>query len=185
MPRRATAAAGGLDQELPTDTYTRWDIETARRLDRERQLEHDDQPDPIDEIAAIVAARRQPWRQHAACRGVDTDLFFPGRGDDVNVPRAVCDTCPVKQQCLDAHIAEKFGMFGGLSERERRKLRRELAAPKPELTPIPAGTKRCNTCGDDKPYSDYHRWSNGTPDGFHYMCKPCRKAARNREQGAA
>jgi WhiB family redox-sensing transcriptional regulator len=80
-----------------------------------------------------MTARRDlipAWMDHAECSGVDPDLFFPGRGDDVTLrkAKAVCSRCPVKDECLDHALAhgEKWGVWGGTSERERRQLRRAM-----------------------------------------------------------
>jgi hypothetical protein len=67
------------------------------------------------------------WQQDAACvhhREVD---FFPARGESVRDAKAVCAGCPVRVQCLDFALRLKVahGVWGGLSERERRTLRRE------------------------------------------------------------
>src|SRR4051794_35218265 len=72
-----------------------------------------------------------PWRQLAACRGMDPELFFPGRGEATKPIRAVCDGCPVRVECAEDGMTEKYGVWGGLTERQRRRLRvqrRELAA---------------------------------------------------------
>lgn len=70
----------------------------------------------------------QDWKQHAACRGMDASLFFPERGDTapVRAAQAVCRTCPVAEECLSYAMAlnEKFGIWGGTSERQRRAMRR-------------------------------------------------------------
>jgi WhiB family redox-sensing transcriptional regulator len=70
------------------------------------------------------------WRDDAACRGIDPELFFPTRGGDTRQPRAVCADCPVRTDCLEHAITtnEKVGIWGGLSERERRQLRRRRRA---------------------------------------------------------
>jgi WhiB family redox-sensing transcriptional regulator len=67
------------------------------------------------------------WQQDAACvqhRDVD---FFPARGESVRDAKAVCASCPVRVDCLDFALRLKVahGVWGGLSERERRSLRRE------------------------------------------------------------
>lgn len=67
------------------------------------------------------------WQQDAACvyhREVD---FFPARGESVRDAKAVCACCPVRVECLDFALRLKVahGVWGGLSERERRSLRRE------------------------------------------------------------
>lgn len=67
------------------------------------------------------------FMESAACRGVDPDLFFPDRGESLEPAKRVCRGCPVQVACLDHALAgnEKFGVWGGTSERERRRLRRE------------------------------------------------------------
>ena len=71
---------------------------------------------------ARFAAR---WRELAACRGTDLGLFFPGRGESAGPARQVCAACPVRQACLDYAITNRIshGVWGGLTERERRALR--------------------------------------------------------------
>ena len=71
---------------------------------------------------ARFAAR---WRELAACRGADLSLFFPERGESAEPARRVCAACPVRQPCLDYAITNGIvhGIWGGLTERERRALR--------------------------------------------------------------
>ena len=71
---------------------------------------------------ARFAAR---WRELAACRGTDLEVFFPGRGKSAGPARQICAACPVRQPCLDCAITNRIthGIWGGLSERERRALR--------------------------------------------------------------
>ena len=70
---------------------------------------------------ARFAAR---WRELAACRGADLDVFFPGRGESAGPARQVCAGCPVRQACLDYAITNRiaYGVWGGLTGRERRAL---------------------------------------------------------------
>lgn len=71
-------------------------------------------------MAALMTFMERPdWHQHAACRGMNPNLFFPGRGEPITNARHVCNGCPVKQQCLDFAITngETIGIFGGTSER--------------------------------------------------------------------
>jgi WhiB family transcriptional regulator, redox-sensing transcriptional regulator len=65
------------------------------------------------------------WRYRAACRGADLDLFFPGRGESAEPARQICAVCPVRQPCLDYALSRGIvhGIWGGLSERDRRALR--------------------------------------------------------------
>jgi WhiB family transcriptional regulator, redox-sensing transcriptional regulator len=69
------------------------------------------------------------WQDNANCLGVDPDLFFPERGASTREAKEVCRGCIVRQDCLEYALAngEKFGIWGGLSERERRRLRRARA----------------------------------------------------------
>lgn len=69
------------------------------------------------------------WQLLANCLGVDPDLFFPERGASTKEAKAVCQGCVVREECLEYALAngEKFGIWGGLSERERRRIRRQRA----------------------------------------------------------
>jgi WhiB family redox-sensing transcriptional regulator len=69
------------------------------------------------------------WQDQANCLGVDPDLFFPERGASTREAKEVCKGCVVRGECLEYALAngEKFGIWGGLSERERRRLRRQRA----------------------------------------------------------
>jgi WhiB family transcriptional regulator, redox-sensing transcriptional regulator len=68
---------------------------------------------------ARFAAR---WRELAACRGTNLEVFFPGRGESAGSARQICAACPVHQPCLDYAITNRIthGIWGGLTERERR-----------------------------------------------------------------
>jgi len=67
------------------------------------------------------------WQDYANCRGADADLFFPERGASTRKAKAICGECQVRAQCLDfaIEVGEKFGIWGGMSERERRRVRRD------------------------------------------------------------
>ena len=69
------------------------------------------------------------WQDYANCLGVDPDLFFPERGASTREAKEVCRGCVVREDCLEYALAngEKFGIWGGLSERERRRIRRQRA----------------------------------------------------------
>jgi WhiB family redox-sensing transcriptional regulator len=70
------------------------------------------------------------WQERANCRGLDTTQFFPQRGEDTRHAKEVCRRCTVRTECLAAALdrRERFGVWGGLSERERRALRRARRA---------------------------------------------------------
>lgn len=73
------------------------------------------------------------WHLDALCAQVDTELFFPEKGSGHKTVRAakrVCDGCDVREKCLDFAVdnGERFGIWGGLTERERRRLAQERRA---------------------------------------------------------
>lgn len=77
-------------------------------------------------LIEALAVGELSWQDYANCRGADADLFFPERGASTRKAKAICNACEVKGQCLDFAIinGEKFGIWGGMSERERRRVRR-------------------------------------------------------------
>lgn len=67
------------------------------------------------------------WRQQASCRGVDPEIFYPvSEDDEATDAKAVCALCPVRESCLEHALTmrEKHGVWGGLTERERRRVLR-------------------------------------------------------------
>jgi WhiB family redox-sensing transcriptional regulator len=71
----------------------------------------------------------EAWQDDANCLGVDPDLFVPERGASTREAKEVCRGCVVREDCLEFALrnGEKFGIWGGLSERERRRIRRQRA----------------------------------------------------------
>ena len=67
------------------------------------------------------------WRTNAACQGLDPEIFFPIDDDDFAPAKAVCASCPVKGPCLEHALAvrEQEGVWGGCTERERRRIVRQ------------------------------------------------------------
>jgi WhiB family redox-sensing transcriptional regulator len=80
-------------------------------------------------VNLIPSGDDRGWQSRANCMGVDPDLFFPERGASTREAKEVCRGCVVRQDCLDFALdnGEKFGIWGGMSERERRRLRRARA----------------------------------------------------------
>ncbi len=84
----------------------------------------------FSEVSLAVAIELDDdWQDGANCLGVDPDLFFPERGASTREAKEVCRGCVVRRQCLEFALqnGEKFGIWGGLSERERRRIRRQRA----------------------------------------------------------
>lgn len=75
-------------------------------------------PQPIDE----------DWAEKARCPETDPEAFFPEKGGSTKEAKKVCQRCPVKVECLQWALDndERFGVWGGMSERERRRLKRGL-----------------------------------------------------------
>jgi len=80
------------------------------------------------------------WQDHAACRGLDTELFFPLRGELAATALATCRKCPVQSECREHALsfAERFGIWGGTSERQRRQLRANRRTGPAEETEVAA-----------------------------------------------
>ena len=80
-------------------------------------------------VDIVLETVDRSWQRQANCMGVDPDLFFPERGASTREAKEVCRGCVVRADCLEYALAngEKFGIWGGLSERERRKIRRRRA----------------------------------------------------------
>ena len=76
-----------------------------------------------------MGADRDPaleWQEHALCAQTDPEAFFPEKGGSTREAKRVCQSCDVRVECLEYALAqdERFGIWGGLSERERRRLKR-------------------------------------------------------------
>ena len=68
----------------------------------------------------------QVWMLEARCLDADPEAFFPEKGGSTREAKRICSICSVRQECLDYALAndERFGIWGGMSERERRRLKR-------------------------------------------------------------
>ena len=79
-------------------------------------------PTPISE--------ERPWVVFSACRDKDPDIFFPDDRKETREAIAICGTCPVRSECLEYAIEAdiRFGVWGGLSDKQRRRLIRTLAS---------------------------------------------------------
>jgi WhiB family redox-sensing transcriptional regulator len=66
------------------------------------------------------------WQERALCAQTDPEAFFPEKGGSTREAKRVCMSCEVRVQCLDYALEndERFGIWGGLSERERRRVKK-------------------------------------------------------------
>lgn len=71
----------------------------------------------------------EPWMVNALCRETDPEAFFPEKGGSTKEAKRICGLCAVSGECLTYALerGERFGIWGGLSERERRRLLRGAA----------------------------------------------------------
>jgi WhiB family redox-sensing transcriptional regulator len=74
---------------------------------------------------------RPQWQDEGLCKETDPEVFYPEKGGSVRDGKLVCFACPVRAQCLQyaLELDEKFGIWGGLSARERRPLKPGYVPP--------------------------------------------------------
>lgn len=78
----------------------------------------DDEPDAVED----------QWQERALCAQTDPEAFFPEKGGSTREAKRICQGCEVRDECLEYALAhdERFGIWGGLSERERRRIKRGI-----------------------------------------------------------
>jgi WhiB family redox-sensing transcriptional regulator len=76
-------------------------------------------PEDVDDLG---------WQDRALCAQTDPEAFFPEKGGSTREAKRVCRSCEVRAECLEYALEndERFGIWGGLSERERRRVKREV-----------------------------------------------------------
>ena len=74
------------------------------------------------------------WTEQALCAEVDPEIFFPEKGGSTRDPKRICRPCDVRAECLEFALdsGEKFGVWGGFSERERRAMKPQAAPNQPQ-----------------------------------------------------
>jgi WhiB family transcriptional regulator, redox-sensing transcriptional regulator len=80
----------------------------------------------IDDLFGSVE-EEQDWQERALCAQTDPEAFFPEKGGSTREAKKICGGCEVRPECLEYALAhdERFGIWGGLSERERRRIRKQ------------------------------------------------------------
>ena len=75
----------------------------------------------------FVEDEQESWQERALCAQTDPEAFFPEKGGSTREAKKICTGCEVKAECLEYALAndERFGIWGGLSERERRRIKRD------------------------------------------------------------
>ena len=76
----------------------------------------------------MFEAVEDQWQDRALCAQTDPEAFFPEKGGSTREAKRICQGCEVKAECLEyaLHNDERFGIWGGLSDRERRRLKKQL-----------------------------------------------------------
>jgi WhiB family redox-sensing transcriptional regulator len=71
--------------------------------------------------------KNQAWLLRGACRGVDPEIFYPVSEEDAEEAKAICMACNVRETCLEFALVnrERDGVWGGATERERRRVLRQ------------------------------------------------------------
>jgi WhiB family redox-sensing transcriptional regulator len=69
------------------------------------------------------------WQERSACYGLDPEIFFPTSEEEAGLALSYCSACPVRETCLEWAIqnGERYGVWGGTTEQERRRLMRRVA----------------------------------------------------------
>jgi WhiB family transcriptional regulator, redox-sensing transcriptional regulator len=80
-------------------------------------------------VVADLLGNAPEWQERALCSQTDPEAFFPEKGGSTREAKRICSRCEVRGDCLEYALGhdERFGIWGGLSERERRKLKRRAA----------------------------------------------------------
>lgn len=94
-----------------------WNIFGEGKIERVVPTEIPDEDGPLS------------WQRDALCAQTDPEAFFPEKGGSTREAKGICEACSVRTQCLEYALTndERFGIWGGLSERERRRLRRSAS----------------------------------------------------------
>lgn len=74
--------------------------------------------------------RPPKWTEDALCAQTDPEAFYPEKGGSTREAKKVCLTCGVRDDCLEYALEndDHYGIYGGLTERERRKLKKRRGA---------------------------------------------------------
>ncbi len=112
------------------------EIDVLDEIDAEDDADNDDIDGPIGavSIGAVMLLAGLPdeadpaWKDEALCAETDPEAFFPEKGGSTREAKRVCASCDVRAECLDFALTndERFGIWGGLSERERRRLKKQV-----------------------------------------------------------
>lgn len=147
----------GVGSRAVAITRAEWDEGWGQVLDRILPSGGTEDRTPTEPVDAN-------WRARAACLGVDPSIFFPERGQSTDIAKSICSGCPVAGPCLNYALehGETVGIWGQLSERQRREVRKARG--------ISARPRKTAPCGTEAGAKAHYRRGE-TP------CIGCREAA--------
>ena len=121
-------------------TATEPDHDIQHDQPREPAREHEQAPRRVPATLLVALAGDAPqWQDRALCAQTDPEAFFPEKGGSTREAKQICTGCEVRAECLEDALGqdERFGIWGGLSERERRRLKRSAGLPVAEPRGLP------------------------------------------------
>ena len=119
-----------MPQQSNYETHVNWENAQSlkeKHLELHRQdREQAAQQEAVEAIAGVDDVSAADIKAMGACSGVDPDIFFPEKGGDTKTPKKICADCVIRDLCLEYALqnGERIGIWGGTSERERRRIRR-------------------------------------------------------------
>jgi WhiB family transcriptional regulator, redox-sensing transcriptional regulator len=125
---------------VPVDAASAYVVHTEADIDSDDDsddgiAEQLSMREPVKPALSLIAGFDQmfeeiedQWQERALCAQTDPEAFFPEKGGSTREAKRICLGCEVKDECLEYALAndERFGIWGGLSERERRRLKRGI-----------------------------------------------------------
>lgn len=133
------AGAGYVVRDIGGDAFAAEDAELGEpdSDDESEDGSVEDLPmrEPVRPVLSLIAGFDEmfdeiedQWQERALCAQTDPEAFFPEKGGSTREAKRICLGCEVKDECLEYALAndERFGIWGGLSERERRRLKRGI-----------------------------------------------------------
>lgn len=132
-----TSDAGSAYVARTTETHIETDTDTDNDVESDADLMPfvAESVPPAKPFLSLVAGFDEmfeeiedQWQERALCAQTDPEAFFPEKGGSTREAKRICLGCEVKDECLEYALAndERFGIWGGLSERERRRLKRGI-----------------------------------------------------------
>lgn len=104
---------------------------TCRNCGTQHETRSSHGPDRCQNCSSLTPPTYQPpgWMASALCAQADPDAWYPDKGDNIRAAKELCRRCPVRVPCLELALerTEPHGLWGGLTPRERRKIRRGAA----------------------------------------------------------